>query len=423
MKETAIIICNYNKVEYVLKCIETVFNSEYDDFDLFMVDNGSTDSSVEKVRDTYGEAVKIIANKENLGGSGGFNSGLRAAMEKEYSYVMCLDNDVQVTPKAVGELRNFLQTHPNVGMVGSKVFHLQKPMYVQQMGLNIRFDTFSAETLYADVLDHESIPEVVYCDTVAACSLMMPMKVLREVGVMPEDNFIYWDDMEWGFRVKQKGYQVAAIAASKVYHEMSANVRRETTFSTYYLWRNQLNFFMKYTPEHLRDSMCFTLLRYVFDAIYESMYRDEHNVARTVQYAFFDALMGKRGKAEEGKIQTNDGNNYKMMQLLNKYPRIYVEDEAGIGLKEAIEKIAPQVEFVNERRAKMVWKSCEYIMNLNDVTLDCIYVDSYGNCVANQEDIDLVKNYSYSLQMFLYMHQDAFWTEATKAYSCNMCNR
>lgn len=123
----------------------------------------------------------------------------------------------------------------------------------------------------------------------------------KKVGMMPEDNFIYWDDMEWGYLVGQAGYQVAAYGGSKVYHEMSANVRKANTFSTYYMWRNHLNFFMKYTKRKQWEQMSFYQLRSVFDAFYESMYREEHNVAKTIMSAFMDAMMHVRGKLHQIK--------------------------------------------------------------------------------------------------------------------------
>lgn len=408
MKKIGIVICNYNKRDYVIKCIETVLESEFTDFDIFVVDNASEDDSVDAIQKIYGGKVTVLQNPENLGGSGGFNRGIREVLERGYSYLCCLDNDVQVTPKAIGALYEFLEANPGVGMAGSKVYHLQKPDYVQQMGLNIHFDTFSAETLYADVLDHKDIPEVVYCDTVAACSLMMPVKVVRQVGMMPQDNFIYWDDMEWGYCVKQAGYQVAAVGASKVFHEMSANVRRENTFSTYYLWRNNLNFYMKYTPREKWEAMSFVLLRAVFDAIYESMYRGEHNVGRTIQYAFFDALMGVRGKAGEGKILVNDGNAEKMQRILDSVQKIYIEDVCNLGLQEAICKLSPNMEFVEPEQAQVKFRSCPFVMNVKDTSLEYIYIDEAWNVLADQEDLEVAQNYGYSLQLFLYMHQDTF---------------
>lgn len=414
MKSIGIVICNYNKSEYVCQCIESVLQSDTQDFDIFMVDNASTDDSVEAVQKRFGDKVTILQNSENLGGSGGFNTGIRKVLEGEYLYLMCLDNDVEVTKEAVRSLHEFLMKNPRVGMAGSKVYHKHAPEYVQQMGLNLHFETCSAETLYADMFDNPDIPEVVYCDTVAACSLMIPVKVVRKVGMMPEDNFIYWDDMEWGYLVGKAGYQVAVCGASKVYHEMSANVRRENTFSTYYLWRNRLHFFMKYTPQKQWEQMSFYQLRSVFDAFYESMYREEHNTAKTIMSAFLDAMMLVRGKASPDKILPNDGNQNKVNELLNGLHDVYVEDVEGLGLKNVLKKMGRNIIFLDENQAQVKLRTCRYIMDVTDFSMEYVYIDQYWNILSDEGDIEVVKNYGYSLQLFLYMHQGNFLSQVEK---------
>lgn len=414
MKAIGIVICNYNKADYVCRCIESVLDSDMDNFDIYMVDNASEDNSVEMVTERFGDKVTILENSENLGGSGGFNRGIRKVLEEGYEYLMCLDNDVKVAKEAVRSLYEFLKRNPKVGMAGSKVYHMHEPEYIQQMGLNIHFKNCSAETLYADRKDSPDIPEVVYCDTVAACSLMMPTRVVKKVGLMPEDNFIYWDDMEWGYLVKKAGYKVAACGGSKVYHEMSANVRRENTFSTYYLWRNRLHFFMKYTKRELWEQMSFYQLRSVFDGVYESMYREEHNVAKTIMSAFLDAMMFVRGKASPDKILTNDGNQDKVNRLLHGLHKVYVEDTEGFGLEDVLKKMGQNISIVDRERAEKKLRTCRYIMDVTDFSMEYVYIDQYWNILLDKGDAEVVKNYGYSLQLFLYMHQNTFLSQTEK---------
>ena len=202
MNPIGVVICNYNKKEFVLQCIQSVLESKVHNFDIYMVDNASTDGSVEAVRKNYGEQVTILENKENLGGSGGFNTGLRVVRDKGYSYFMCLDDDASVDENAINELYEYMEKNPDVGMAGARVYHKQFPDYIQQCGLMIDFEHCQAHTLYADRLEDGSLPEVVECDTVATCAVMIRGDAIRttDVGIMPEDNFIYWDDMEWGHR-------------------------------------------------------------------------------------------------------------------------------------------------------------------------------------------------------------------------------
>jgi len=80
MKSIGIVICNYNKRDYVMQCIQSVIDSKMQDFDIYVVDNASQDDSVEMIQKQYGNKVNLIVNKENLGGSGGFNTGLRKGL-------------------------------------------------------------------------------------------------------------------------------------------------------------------------------------------------------------------------------------------------------------------------------------------------------------------------------------------------------
>lgn len=97
----AIIICNFNKCEYIIKCIDSVLKSSYEDYDIYVVDNASTDDSVKEIRNKFVGQVKLIENDQNLGGSGGFNTGMREALKYDYKYLMLLDNDVMLHKDAI----------------------------------------------------------------------------------------------------------------------------------------------------------------------------------------------------------------------------------------------------------------------------------------------------------------------------------
>ena len=190
MNPVGIVICNYNKRDFVVDCIRSVQESKVQNFDIYMVDNASADDSVEAVRKEFGDSVTILQNKENLGGSGGFNTGLRVVKEKGYQYFVCLDNDVLVDENAINALYEYMEANPDVGMAGSRVYHMQMPDYIQQCGLKIDFDHCTAQTLYADKLEDGTLPDVIECDTVATCSVMIRGSLIRDtdVGIMPEDT-------------------------------------------------------------------------------------------------------------------------------------------------------------------------------------------------------------------------------------------
>ena len=415
MKKVGIVICNYNKKDYVVNCIQSVLESKTDDFDIYVADNASTDGSVEAIQATYGDQVTILVNSENLGGSGGFNTGIRRVLEEGYEYLYCLDNDVLVDENAVGALVEYLDEHPDTGVAGSIVYHMDYPQYVQQYGLDLDFENYTAITHYADYLDDGNIPDVNFCDTVATCSVMIRTSCIKttDIGIMPENNFIYWDDMEWIYRFTLHGFKVVTIKASVVLHKMGANVRPSNTFINYYMWRNRLNFFMRYTPEEQLETMSYRVLSTVFDSLYESMYREEHNVMQTISYAFHDAIRGVRGKADEHKIMPNDANDEKLQTFLQDkktYHLLPCENEAQWdATKSLIETLNPEINMCeNESQADVTFCPCDYVMYVKSDKHDLVYIDTENNCIIDEADWQSVEQYAYSRSLFIYMHQGAF---------------
>lgn len=421
MNPIGVVICNYNKRDFVLECIRSLWESKVHNFDIYMVDNASTDGSVEAVKKEFGDCVTVLENKENLGGSGGFNTGLRVVRDKGYRYFMCLDDDAQVDENAINALYEYMEANPDVGMAGARVYHMQMPEYIQQCGLMIDFEHCSAKTLYADVLEDGSLPEVIECDTVATCAVMIRGDVIRntDVGIMPEDNFIYWDDMEWGHRMHLAGFRTVTLAAARVLHQMGANVRKPNTFLDYYMWRNRTNFFMRYTPEEKLEEMSVQALSGIFDAMYESMYREEHNVMQSISYAYQDALQGVRGKADAYKILSNDANDDKLSDFIKDKKTFYIKEEDqnedAVYLRNFLLSVNPQlVESDSDRDAEMVFHLCPYIFQVKDFSLKEIYIDSERNCMIDMDDVVAVQNYDYSKLLFIYMNQGIFMAAARK---------
>ena len=429
MKKVGIVICNYNKCSEVLACIESVLGSDFKDFDLFVVDNASTDGSSKAITEKYKkDQLTLIQNQENLGGSGGFNTGIRKLYHLGYEYIMCLDNDIILDRKAIEELYHFMEEHTEVGITGSKVYHTEAPEYIQQFGLNIDFDCYCAKTLYADCYDNETIPEIVYCDTVATCSVMVRREVIEKVGIMPEENFIYWDDMEWGYCIGQAGYKVATYGKSKAWHRMGAMQIGKSSFVNYYLWRNQIHFFMKFTPKEKVENMSLHILQKVFDALYESLYRNQHNSMNTIRYAFDDALHIVRGKAEGYKILEQVEEEHRLKKIALGIKKFFIEENEYKENAQYIEELLLNANPVlirveKQEEADVIFSMSDYIMQVKEREKEKIYIDNYMNILENEDDMLLVKNYKFSKTLFLYMNQNIFLDTVDKVQKIRDANK
>ncbi len=419
MKKVGIVICNYNKVDYVMECIQCVLESKFRDFDLFVVDNASTDGAPQAIREKYGDKVTLLVNEENLGGSGGFNTGLRAAFEKGYPYLMCVDNDAMLDENAVGELYDFLEAHPEVGMAGSKIYHLENPDYIQQFGQKIDFDIFCTEVPHLNMVEDGSMPDYLYVDSVAACSLMVRRSTIEKIGFLPEENFLYWDDTEWCHKCRLAGMEVASVGTSKALHAMGAKQEAVNTFPTYYAWRNWISFFAKYTPRKKQEKMAETFLGSIFQVIYAGLHKGENNAPHTVMLAYDDAIHGITGKAGENRIFPVDFNYEPFREMFNSASAFYVEECGFPTLHSRIKGIAKELGLDIDWREKpekgvAVISLCENIFKIEDLSLRKIYVDIDRCILRTEEDALDVINYNYSKRSFIYAQKPVFMEQIRK---------
>lgn len=430
MNSIAVVICNYNKRDYVINCIKSVFDSSFNDFDVYVVDNASTDDSVKAINNLYNGKVYLIQNQVNLGGSGGFNTGIEKVLNKNYKYIMLLDNDVVLDREAIQKLYEFLETNLDVGIVGSKICFLDNPEYIQELGADIDFNNFTIKPYYKNYIDNELIPEIVECDYVPACSLLVRTSTIRKVGIMKSSNFIYWDDIEWGYRFKKAGYRVVAYSKSKVCHKMGAAIK-ENTFATYYFWRNKINFFATNCNDEQLKRFCKCLLEELFKALYSCNYQHKYNTIKTLMFAYDDALNNITGVADEYKILKSDivedrfiqllynknsilinsNNNFRVLRnLINKIKSI--NKTANITVYSKDDKIKfqfPDINIVNDFNLNtfdLVLKMCYHIFEINASYLSEIYVDEYLNLITNDEDLKYCNNYNSNLQLFINCNYD-----------------
>lgn len=419
MEKIGVVICNFNKENDVLICIQSVLESKYEDYHVYVVDNASSDNSVKRIKESYGEdpRLTLLVNQENLGGSGGFNTGLRMAVEKGHEYLMCVDNDAMLDENCIGSLYDFLEENGNVGIAAAKIYHTGMEDYVQQYGSFIDFENYQVNSIYLNHIEDGTMPEVVYSDAVPACALMIRASLVREIGVMPEENFLYWDDTEWCFRCRDAGYKVASVGAAMACHAMGAKKEDVNTFPTYYAWRNWIVFFLQHIPESQLEDMAEAFLGSIFEIAYAGLYRGEPNRSKTVMAALDDALHGVMGKAGPDRIfqieKTYDGVRRAVAAgdsfhiEVNGYP-LFAGD-----LKEDILAINPKAQVTMSTEEKcpedaIIFSVCESVFRQDDVSLNSYVIDLDENVLVDEEDAMMVINYNYSRRSFVFAQKPLF---------------
>ena len=419
-EKLAIVICNHNKGTETINCIRSVFNSEgFQNSDgtlrnlkIFVIDNASDDGSQNLIASSYNDsAISFTRSDEDLGSCGGLNLGIRQALSEDFQYICCLGEEITAAPDALKIMLDFMQSHPNVGLLGGKVYHKHMPHYIQQFGISIDFKNFRASTLYADTADSMDLPNEVYCDAIGACGMMVSAKAVRKAGLMPEGNFLFWDDTEWGYKIKQAGFDVVALGDAKLYHCASPLYRCDNTKVNYYMTRNCLNFFMKYTAPEKCAKMSLALLRSIFESFYLHRMGHAHNMAQTDLSALNDALNGFEGKAANDRILSNDETGLGFVNFFEEQETVYMEDDDPF-LEQVIRQINPKIMFLQHPNPSAVTIiRCSSILGIKDFSYpldfnsDVVYIDKNLRMLATKEDVAFVKEYESNLKVFLYAMQ------------------
>ena len=427
-EKLAVVICNYNKGKSTVDCIASVLASDLDSsIKIFVVDNASDDDSEAVITGAYGEQITFTRSDVDLGSCGGLNLGIQQALKEGYTYICCLGEEITVDPDALKVMMDYMASTPSAGLAGGKVYHKHMPHYIQQFGISVDFKHCRASMLYADTPDSELIPNIVYCDAISSCCMMVRADAIRRVGLLPTENFLYWDDTEWGYCIKQAGFEVVALGAAHLYHAANPMHRCDNTKVNYYMTRNCMNFFMKYTKTEACNKMSIVLLRSVFEAFYLHRMGQAHNMAQSDVAALLDAVGGVRGQAADDRILPNDDNGLGFVSFFQEQESVYMEDDDPF-LEQVIRQINPDIMFMQlPAPGAVTIVRCDSILSIRDFNFsldfseNVVYIDKNYRMLATREDLDLIKNYEPSLQLFLYAMQPMVFRRVAEMRGIQNC--
>lgn len=235
----AIIVLNWNGWHDTLACIASLQTLNADSFSILLVDNGSTDGSVEHFhRELPG--IELLQTGANLGFGGGCNVGIRHALAFGAEYIWLVNSDATVDVDALTALVQVADSNPKLGAVGSVLFDADAPNRVQLWG-------GGRVNLWLGRSNHCLAPQRL--DFVSGASLLLRRVALEQVGLFDSAQFfMYWEDTDLGFRLRQAGWQLAVAAGSKIWHKQSASLGMGNPLLDEYATRSCVRFLKRHAP-------------------------------------------------------------------------------------------------------------------------------------------------------------------------------
>ncbi len=237
-----IIIVNWNGKEDTLECLESLSVLTYTNVETIVVDNGSTNDSVQVISSVFPQ-ITLICNDKNLGFAGGNNVGIKHAISSKCDYIYLLNNDTIVKPNVLNAFLEHMNALNGPAILGSKVYLFEDKTRFDHLGgiwneHEAQFDLLHARSV-DDGIQFEKPIEV---DYVCGCSLFAPASAFQELGLLEEKYFLFWEESDFCFRAKKNGYSVFVSPHAKIWHKVSASFVGGKPHTTYFWWRNRLLF-------------------------------------------------------------------------------------------------------------------------------------------------------------------------------------
>lgn len=275
MKRVAVVVLNWNGWRDTLACIASLQKLSYVNFELIVVDNGSTDGSQSHIEAQI-PGIKVLQTGANLGFGGGCNVGIRQALEQGADYVWLINSDATVDANALTEMVHLADSLPLVGAVGSVLYEADKPEQVQMWG-------GGKVNLWGGLSRHQISPTQL--DFVSGASLLLRRDALLEAGLFDDQTFfMYWEDSDLGFRLRQAGWQLAVAEKSRVWHKLSASLGKGSCQLDLYFTRSGVRFLRRYSP-----ASRVSILMMVGRMVLKRVLRAEFGRARSVLSGYFSA--------------------------------------------------------------------------------------------------------------------------------------
>lgn len=244
-----IVILNWNNAPDTLACLASVAQLAYDNYRVVVVDNGSQDDSVAQVRAAYPD-VTLLTLPENLGYAAGNNAGIRWAMDEAADYVFVLNNDTLLASDMLANLVKVIEAHPDVGMVGPKMYCIDPKDAIFAAGSVI--DWWQGYTYHRGMFLHDTywqdIPSAAPIDFITGCGVLVRRDLIAQAGALDPSYYLNFEDIEWCVRARRHGFAVWYAPEAVMWHKVSATLGLASPANTYYMTRNALLFFGRNAP-------------------------------------------------------------------------------------------------------------------------------------------------------------------------------
>jgi len=342
--KVAIIVLNWNGWRDTIECLESLQRLTYPNYQIIVVDNGSTDGSVEKIKAwakgenkvktkfsnhnprakpvywvEYNREVAeiggivekekklaefppsrrmvLIQTGENLGFAGGNNVGIKYALAQNSKYILLLNNDTVVNANFLSLMVEAAEADESVGIIGSKIYYYDHPQKIWFAGGSLCIWRGSAYHFGQNQLDTgKKFSGVANVDFVTGCVMLIKSRLLQDTGLLDEAFFLYVEDVDFCYRALEAGWKVSVCLDAQVWHKVGT-AAAQNTIAWYYYIRNRPYWVFRKVKGHAGSKAAFVVF-YTFSRLWRLamwMVKNQMALVRVTVRGICDFLMNNMG--------------------------------------------------------------------------------------------------------------------------------
>jgi len=289
----AIVIINWNSWKNLEPCLQNLSQLTYPDFKVVVVDNGSSDDSVDRVETSFPDVI-LIRNGKNLGTAGANTVGMTYAFDNGFDYGWLFNNDALCPPDTLDILVSAAQADPSAGLYSPVLYDEHDRGHIQNAGSAWDFKHFGIR--HFDTLDEAAAVDR-HEYWLWATAKLYSREVYEKLGGFNSQFFVYMDDMVYAWRAIRQGFRCVLVTDAKVFHcsHYQEGERKLPLHYYYFMSRNDFFFWMKATAWYRRGVFFFFYLSKIFMLAGDLKAAGQDDAAGVVIDAGWDALLGRGG--------------------------------------------------------------------------------------------------------------------------------
>ncbi len=234
-----VVILNFNRADETIECVESVKRSDYDNYGILLVDNGSTDGSLQVLRQRFPD-LEMIQNGENLGYAEGNNRGIHHALNRGCDYVLILNNDTVVAETALRLLVEEGEKHQEATLLAPQVRFYDRPNLIDSCGTEMDWFRLKPRLGHYGKEDQGRFQRIEEKEIIPGSALLLKKKIFGEVGFFDERFFLIHEDADLCLRNLRKNFKNIVVPKALVYHKVSRTLSAYPFLASYYSIRNML---------------------------------------------------------------------------------------------------------------------------------------------------------------------------------------